>query len=268
MRAKPWPILAVAFIFIAAPLFNILWSANLNHTTVYDYLEYIYFSHSLLDKVVWIFLPIITGFSILRFRSWSYFLLLFFICFISAYYYLDFKENQTMSLITFLLFQSVNIIIGVYFLLPSVRNVYTKPQLRWWEQKPRYVLEHPVIIEASHQISPGLIKNISIGGMLIETELSMSKGDRFKIIFEMYQKKFELESQVAHVGNDGLGVFFTKILPSEESFESLISQMAQHGYPLRTPPPLALESFKDWIKDLVRGKGFTPKTESKKKQAP
>lgn len=262
MRVKPWPILLIAFIFTTAPLFNIGISSYLNKVAIIDYLQYIYFNHSLVENLLWILLPIITGFSILRFRTWSYILVLSFIFLISVKFYFDYSQNATMSLALFLGFESINIIIALYFLHPAVRNVYTKPSLRWWEQKPRYLLDQAVMVETKNQVSPGFIKNISVGGLLLQSELPFENNDFFRVNFEIFQKKFSIVCQVIHKGQEGYGVFFTEVKPSQNELNKTVDQMAMQGFPLRTPRPSKSESFKSWTKDLTKGKGIIPRPDT------
>jgi hypothetical protein len=266
MRVRPWPIIIIALIHIFAPVFNVYFSARLNHANFIDYLEYLLANKHILENVFWIVLPVIIGVSILQFRRWSYFLLMAFTLVVSVIFIREWWTTP-MPLATFLSLQTFNVIVIVYFLLPSVRNVYLKPSLRWWEQKPRYLIDQPILVETQHATSSGFIRNLSEGGALIDINLNFSRGDRFPLSFEIFQKKFVLEAQVVHKGNEGYGTFFTKVNPSQNDLNKLIDQMAIQGYPLRTEIPHWRESFKTWFKSFVRGKGFVPQMEGQPQAA-
>jgi hypothetical protein len=267
MRVRPWPIIIIALIHIFAPIFNIGYSAHLNHVNFLDYLEYILVNKKPIENVFWIALPVITGCSILQFRRWSYFLLLSFTIIVSSIFIHDWWMSPKMPLTTFVFLESMNVVILGYFLLPSVRNVYLKPSLRWWEQKPRYLVDQPILIETPHATSSGFIRNISEGGCLIETNLEFSRGDIFKISFEIFQKKFTMQNQIIHKGHEGYGTFFTKVAPSQNDLNKLIDQFAVQGYPLRTEIPDWKQSLKLWLGGAVKGKGLLPQVEGQPQSA-
>ncbi len=261
MRVRPWPIIIIALIHIFAPIFNIYFSAQLNGVLFFDYLEYLFVNKHILENIFWMLLPLITGLSIFKFRKWSYLLLMAFTTATSVLLIQEWATSPKLPLQTFLILESVNVIIFCYFLLPSVRNVYLKPSLRWWEQKPRYLVDVPTLIETKNSTSTGTIRNISEGGGMIETTLDFSRGDIFNISFELFQKKFMMEVQVVFKGIDGFGTFFTKVSPSQNELNKVIDQLTTQGYPLRTERPNLKDSFKQWIKGAVKGKGLLPQPE-------
>lgn len=262
MRVRPWPIIIIALIHILAPFFNIYFSAQLNHVTFFDYSEYLILNNNFLENLFWFFLPFITGLSILKFRKWSYFLLLSFTTMTTILFFYEWLTSPKLPLQTFLFLESINVIIFAYFLLPSVRNVYLKASLRWWEQKPRYLVDIPVLVETKTATTTGSIRNISEGGALLESSVNFSRGDIFDLSFEFFQKKFKMTVQVVFKGAEGFGTFFTKVHPSQNELNKLIDQLAVQGYPLRTELPTLKESFVAWAKGVSRGKGLTPEPES------
>lgn len=263
MRVRPWPIIIIALIHIFAPLFNIYFSAELNQVGVLDYLEYLLRNKNIAENLFWIVLPFVTGISILQFKKWSYLLVM---CFTLATTFLFVQEwisSPQLPLKTFLLLQSANLATFGYFLLPSVRNVYLKPALRWWEQKPRYLVDLPITINKKDLVSDGIIKNISEGGAMIQASLDFSRGDIFNVSFEIFKKKFTAETQVIFKGPEGYGTFFTNVTPSQNELNKVMDQLAIRGYPLRTQKPNLKENFKYWMKDAVKGKGLIPHVESR-----
>jgi hypothetical protein len=263
MRVRPWPIIIIALIHIFAPLFNIYFSAKLNQATFFDYLEYLLRNKNIAENLFWIVLPFVTGLSILKFKKWSYLLVIGFTLATSFLFLQEWITTPQLPLRTFALLQTMNLAMICYFLLPSVRNVYLKPSLRWWEQKPRYLVDVAIDIQGKNSFGPGKIKNISEGGAMIETSLDFSRGDIFKITFEMFQKKFTAEAQVIFKGFDGFGTFFTEVTPSQNELNKLMDQLAVQGFPLRTERPNLKENFKYWMKGAVRGKGLTPQIETR-----
>ena len=263
MRVRPWPIIIIALIHIFAPVFNIYFTTKLNGVTFFDYLEYLLMNKHILENIFWILLPTITGLSILKFRKWSYFLLIIFTTTTSIFFIQEWATSPKLPLQTFIFLETINLVIFCYFLMPSVRNVYLKPSLRWWEQKPRYLVDIPTLIETKNSTSTGIMRNISEGGGMIETTLDFSRGDIFKISFEIFQKKFNMETQVVFKGIEGFGTFFTKVSPSQNELNKVIDQLTVQGYPLRTERPNLKESFTQWIRGAVKGKGLLPQTETR-----
>lgn len=263
MRVRPWPIIIIALIHILAPIFNVYFSAQLNGVGFYDYLEYLFMNKHILENAFWMLLPLITGVSIFKFRKWSYFLLMGFTIATSTLFIQEWLSSPKMPLSTFLILETINLIIFCYFLLPSVRNVYLKPSLRWWEQKPRYLVDINGLIEIKNSTSTGIIRNISEGGVMIETVLDFSRGDIFNLSFEIFQKKFVMQTQVVFKGTEGFGTFFTKVSPSQNELNKVIDQLAVQGYPLRTERPNLKENFKHWLKGAIKGKGLFPQTEAR-----
>ena len=98
---------------------------------------------------------------------------------------------------------------------------------------------------------------------MIETSLDFSRGDIFKASFEIFQKKFQTETQVVFKGLEGFGTFFVKVTPSQNEINKVIDQLAVQGYPLRTELPSLKESFKMWAKGAVKGKGLIPQAETR-----
>jgi hypothetical protein len=107
------------------------------------------------------------------------------------------------------------------------------------------------------------MKNISEGGCFIETKANISKLDRFVLSFEIFQKKFNTESQAVYIGADGIGTFFMEIHPSQNELSKIIDQLANQGYPLRTPRPKWNESLIDWLKKAIKGQELIPKMDTK-----
>ncbi len=263
MRVKPWPILIIAFIHIFAPLFNILWSASMNGVSVSDYIEYISYNQHLLENVFWYIIPMIAGFSILRFRRWSYTLIVSFTLLSSALLAYEFWTSPQYPLPLFALFELTNLAVFTYFLLPAVRNVYLNKNLRWWEQQPRYLIDHQVELKYKDKSYSGIMRNISEGGCLMETAAPVERQDSLLLVFDIFQKKIQTESQVVFKGREGVGVFFTTVYPSQNDLNKLIQEMANQGFPLRTPRPKWNESLREWILSLLKGKGFVPQLDTK-----
>ncbi len=261
MRVKPWPIIIIALVHILAPVFNVILSATLNGVEVLDYLEFLIYNKKPIENIFWIVLPVVTGLSILRFRKWSYFLLLTFTSATSILFLFEWIASPKFPLEVFVLLESVNVIIFIYFLLPPVRNVYLNPSLRWWEQKPRYLVDFKTQLESKSTVANGVIKNISVGGALIQTPMPLNRSDIFDIKFEAFQKEYQIRAQVIFKADNTFGSFFIKVSPSQKDLNELIDNLVIQGFPLRTPVPTLKQSFITWIKELLRGRGFVPRRE-------
>ncbi len=268
MKQRPWPIVIIALVCIMAPIFNLIYSAEILNKSLFHYVMLIGATKTIFEIVTWILLPILVGLSILLFNNWSYY---FFLAFMIAVTALCFNEWHThpekFSLSMFLFFECFNLMAMGYFLLPSVRIIYFTPQIRWWQQKPRFECAiEATLKESSKKTATCKIKNIAIGGVLFNTKEEYKLKDVFDISFKIENVAVEAFGRVVHKGSDGYGFMFLEVKSNYQDFKRVINDLKNKGYKTRFELPHWTEGFVTWAMTFLKtGKGLVPKTDNLKK---
>ncbi len=265
MRIRPWPIVIIAFVCILAPIFNIVYSASLVNKGYVDYFRIIFEYRPLWEICIWFLLPILVGISILAFNNWSYYLFLGFMAVVLFFTYDQwrmFPERFSFSLM--LLAQCLNLIAIGYFLHPSVRMIYFKPQLRWWQQKPRFICDLAAAFADRNGQHDCRIKNVSEGGVLLSTQKTIQSDDIITVKFSIPGCDVQAIGKSVHKGLDGYGIMFQEINSDLKAFKLAMKSLPEKGFKPRVETLPWTSSLKDWFFTLVKtGKGLIPKTDKK-----
>ncbi len=188
-----------------------------------DYLQKSF--QSTLEMILFLILFPIGGIAVYAVRKWSY--PVFFLVTAWAFYgnYKTWYYNPDALPIWLLIIATILNFVGVaYILIPEVRKVYMDPSLRWWESKPRYLVDIDNLNQ-SNEIS-GKIFNISEGGvfMVPNEKLHLTIGDRIQLKFAYEGLDMELNGEVVHFNPQylkGYGIRF-------EEFNKDIKQSAKN----------------------------------------
>lgn len=268
MRIRPWPIVLVAVICMIAPIFNFIYSALILNKSLVDYYHMIFRLTHPAELAIWFLLPPLVGLAIFAFNKWSYFLFLGFMSVISIWTAYEWSIHTTkFSTTSFLLFELVNCLVIAYFLLPGIRFIYFTPQVRWWEQKPRYLVSIPAKVRVGHQEHKCEIRNISEGGALVYCTTPLEATLDFDLNFNLQGTAFNMQGNIVHAGKDGYGCVFADFTPSVKDYKKAIYQLKKSGVPQRTPPPPWQKSLWNWIKTFLKtGKGLVPESQDDKKK--
>ncbi|HEY8270342.1 MAG TPA: PilZ domain-containing protein [Pseudobdellovibrionaceae bacterium] len=260
MKRKPWPIILLALLHVFAPLGNLLMNSYRSGRSI----ELTWnFWHYTLPKSLfftYVFLPPLAGVLIYICRRWSYWcyvgcLSLIFLGNVYGFW----TSVNWINFVTLFMVLLVDVLVVAYFVVPSVRQVYFDPRMRWWETAPRYDFEVPAAMNGQASV----IKNISEGGALVEAPSSYSEGQGVELTWSYKGESFSLSGKVVYrkpVNSlYGFGVRFDSTSQVQKTMKPLIALLHKEKRMIRNLPGPE-DSFTAWVKKLiVNREGLFPK---------
>jgi hypothetical protein len=212
--------------------------------------------------------PIIATYAIYSVKKWSYSLLVISVLWVFG----NSLKNIGADLTTLQVFFSMvmPLLFGLfvlgYFLTPSVRRTYFDPNLKWWEAKPRYIVDIPFTAKNDTKNIEASIKNVSEGGVLIETTEVLEREEQFQMnfIIEGYELNSLAKIIFKNPNNNEYGVQF---INNNESFKNQVKdsiRLLKENNTKRSREPIPWKSdFIAWYEKLRKtGKGLTPEIPS------
>jgi hypothetical protein len=261
MKRKPWAIIILSLLHILAPVGNLLMNAWRSHRTLAD--QWMYWTTFLPKHLFlsYVLIPPIAGLLIFLCRRWSYWAYMFCMFLLLALNVYAFTTDAHMG--TFLALVGVvvvDIFAVAYFVVPSIQQVYFDPRMRWWEAAPRYRFGAHGKVDGAI----ALIKNLSIGGLLLETSAPLAQGQKVEVSWDYEGSNYQARGEVAYSVSAGYGIRFADNGVDQKSLKSLIKNL--HGKSMlvteRLPGPE--EAFGPWLKGLLtRGEGLFPRSPKK-----
>jgi hypothetical protein len=208
MNHKPWPILTLALFQWVSPIGDWLTSSLASHLSPIGYLALAVSQEGVSGYLLHSWVPsIVAGFAVFRVKPWSY--PLFFLCILYSSYRTGISVEGAFGTNPHVWFNHlgsgalglfplvINLSLGAWFLLPSVRKPFLDPSLRWWEASPRFeiTLSARIFLVMSPAVNPAVngkkeisakIRNLSHGGALLElrSHKSLKNGDRLLLGFQ------------------------------------------------------------------------------------
>lgn len=258
MNHRPWPIVVIAVFHILAPVINFYFSARILGLGTTDYLS-LQLKHSLFSLWTWVLLPIIAGISLLTFRLWSYYC---FIAFMGLVFLYTLRQRllypHRVSLTLFMFLEFINITVILYFLSPQVRRIYINKRIRWWQQKPRYLIKQKAVLKTADGNVSTMVENISEGGAYVVTDKPLSENSVVQLEFEAFGNTLKLEALVIHAYKSGYGLLFRPAM-FQKTLKKTLNEWKKQNVPVRGKRLSTLESFKHWARDLFKtGHGLFP----------
>src|SRR5262249_5789447 len=132
-------------------------------------------------------LPVVAGVAVYAMKAWSYPVFLS----ISGWtIYSNVKFLQSFSgsyalpvVATFFVLDFT--FVSYFLLLPTVRKIYFDSRLRWWEQKPRYLVEVSGSIhrQGSSNAKSFFTLDLSEGGVLVKTKEQFTMHEPLELTF-------------------------------------------------------------------------------------
>lgn len=272
MRHKPWPVIILALLHIFAPVGNIVFNSFVSNLSVVNYMNTFFRPENWARALVVILVPILGGVLIYLCRKWSYLLYIALMASPLVYNYLSWRLQPTAEFSFYLtLFSILNLLAVGYFLLPQVRQIYFDPRLRWWETKPRFKAEFDAQIAWGDKQAKGEIKNISEGGLFVNTDLKVDTNGLVKVSFEHDKKNYSFNGEVVYSNpNDSQQGYGIKLTPGENDLKSLndlIKSLNLSGAIITSRVPTMEDSFSYWLKRLInQRKGLVPDVGVSKKK--
>jgi Tfp pilus assembly protein PilZ len=273
MRTKPWPLILLAILQILSPAGTILFNA-----WALD-VKPIYVLRWLLEKPALqifesLFLMPIAGVAIYQMKAWSYAI---FLAAMSWSFAANFRNwhyaVQSFPMWKGLLVYTFQILLAFYFMIPSVRKTYLDRSVRWWEAQKRFSLRLPVLLSFGKESASGVMKNISEGGILLQTEHPFESGQEVQIRFDVLEVRYEVPGQIRYAlslpqGERGYGVQFRHTAESYARFHQLIRGLSLIGIIDRDQAFKKpwYQGMRDWFVTLLKtGKGLTPEVKASRR---
>lgn len=271
MKRKPWPLIVLTLLHLFAPVGNIVANAIFANVSIAVYTRALFHPDELLRTFIFLCIPIVGGILIYVCKKWSYYLYLVLMTFPFCYSYMSWQAQPTVELGVYLIaFYLINLIVVGYFILPQVRQVYFDSRLRWWETQPRFKAEFETDFTWVDQKAKGEIKNLSEGGLFIETDLKMPAQSRIDIDFKYKEKRYALKGEVIYSRSSGTrvgyGVSLVNTDSSQDAVKELIKLLGEQGALITSRSPTEEDTFTYWIKRLMtQKKGWVPEADSPRK---
>lgn len=209
----------------------------------------------------YVVLPPLAGVFIYVCRRWSYWSYVFCLglVFLGNIYGFWTSVNWV-NFVTLFVVLLVDILVVAYFVVPSVRQVYFDPRMRWWETAPRYIFN----VEGTMNGQRGLIKNISEGGVLVEAPDSYPEGQIVELQWNQEGTPFSLPGKVVYqkpMGSTfGYGVRFEATPRLQKTMKPLLARLRKEKKLIRNLPGPE-DTFTAWLKKIVvKREGLFPKT--------
>ncbi len=254
MKQRPWPIVLLALFHVIAPLGNIVVNAWLAHIPLAYYLHILLAPGNRSTLFVFTLVPLIGAVLIYICRKWSYVAYIILMTIPFAYSLISYMRHTTLMMtVALILFYFVNIMVVGYFLLPTVRKIYFDPRMRWWETKPRYQTDFQCHVEHEGKQHWVEIKNISEGGVFLETPLEFPLGSPLKLFFRDPQGVLNLSGTIVYkrqLAPLGYGFKFTPESSKEPRLKGLIHKLQSDGAIVLGRVPGPEDSFVYWVRSL------------------
>lgn len=267
MRQKPWPLIILALLHIISPFANILVSGLMEGFGITESFTKAFTSELLWHNKFVILLPILAGLAIYACKKISFFI--YILCMIALIYINLYSMNLTtnynwiinLGVLTLL---SVDFALVYYFLAPTVRRIYFDRQIRWWENQPRYSMDHKCSFSADKdlklQVFSGEILNFSENGLFLKTNHKFEIEEKLKINFTFLEQDFEFQGQTVFnykAENSGYGIKFIHSKESPKKSKWIVKQLIAHGYKPTRLQQSEEDKFTNWLKKLLTtGEGF------------
>ncbi len=239
-------------------------SASLMNNDMNSYMKIIY-QHKTWWEIAYLSLSHpFASFAIFSIRKWSYPV---FLTVALVDLYLNFQTwrlfPNILTVPLLVVLTLCNIAFVSYFLLNAVRAPYFNPRVRWWEVKPRFLVNFTARIRGPVSKQKCLVIDISEGGIFVKTNLEFALGDTVKVELAFLNRIIEVQGKVVHCGKariKGYGIqFYENDKATMNSIGKVIEAIEAMGFATRAQKPTMLGDFKRWVKALLKtGRGWVP----------
>jgi hypothetical protein len=270
MRRRPWPIVILAFFqVLVEPFNNLFLNAWFSHTSPRIYLTYFLESKQWLTLCYLFILPPVMGISAYAMKKWSYYI------FVAGATWMLFHNfglvrEGNIRLSYAICFYIGNVGFVSYFLLPRVHAPYMNPKMRWWESKPRFLVDWPCRINTTEAegTTSCRVQDFSEGGIFILSSDSIPMNQVLEVRMSpdsneiIGLKAKPVFSRPVQTGL-GYGLQFVELDKNATKKLALISKsLRKSGNAFRNGQDDAWSAFKSWAMHLVTtGEGLLPDAE-------
>lgn len=278
MHRRPWPIVFLALIQLFTPIGSVYFSAVANHVSFGRMFMALWNYAPFVDQLTIFYLPIILAALIyftkrigLYFVTASVLLTVFFNV-------LEWKKsNGSVSLGMLIAVSAVNLLLVAYLLLPSVREIFLNPSIRWWEHAPRYIVNWPATVLKNESDKKCHLNDVSIGGASLEMAPgNIARGDIVYLKFQFQERIFGMQCEVMYersvspeYSKYGLRRLAGAMTGETLSIQGLIDDLKKAKYPVTRPEADVKKSLVEWMKKASTSpKAWVPETPVKRASTP
>lgn len=266
MKNRPWPIVLLALFRILSPISSLFLNAWFIQMNPMKYLYRFITMGSMFNLFDFFILPVISGVAVFAMKPWSYPIFLSisaWTLYSNASFVIQVRETPGIWWVMSLFLLDF-MFVSYFLLLPTVRKVYFDSRLRWWEQKPRYLVELDGAVQTDPLSKPKhcSILDISEGGILIKTKDQFVMHEPVQLSFTCFHLAVRMKAVAVHEERSmgRYGFRFIDVPKTDQThLKRLIKALAMLQAPLRNPARMKLEEFLAWAKQLItQGKGWKP----------
>lgn len=270
MKTRPWPIVLLALVRILSPISSIFLNAWFIQMNPGLYLYRFLTKGELFNQIDFFVLPVVSGIAVYAMKKWSYPVFLSisaWTLFTNANFVMQVRNTPGIWWVISLFILDFGFV-SYFLLLSTVRKMYFDSRLRWWEQKPRYIVELDGELQKDPMSKPMQcsILDISEGGILIKTKDSFVMHEPVQLSFTCFHLPIRVKAVPVHYepSMNRYGFQFTDIPRSERSnLKRLVKALSILQAPLRSTKKSKFSDFMAWAKLLVtQGKGWAPELAS------
>jgi len=227
MKKRPLSIYILTALHLLAPLFTVISSRLIKNQSLA--IDTLFTMESVAANWPGYILPIIGALCIYLCKKWS---MVAYLITMTALFIISFINFQSEasggSLALLTLVWAVNISVVIYFLRPALRQIYTDPKIRWWEQSQRYNSSLDAIFNFDEMQGEGEIINISKTGLLLKTDSPLNDNNQIDVKIKLSPDEFiSLSGQVIKHKQitQGFGVKFDKSSTNKKSAKQIINTL-------------------------------------------
>lgn len=270
MKRRPWPIIVLAVFHVIAPLGNFFFSAYNPNISYLTYFLALFDAPNIWTSICFLVLPVLAGVTIYLCKRWSIWAYLFLMSIVLMQSYIKVHPVNGAGLpIPPLMLILINMLVVVYFLVPTVRQIYFDPRLRWWESKPRYNVVYDAEIRYSNLTTSAAVKNISETGLFaIIKDAYPEDGASLEIHFKDGEQHYVVAGTAIHHMRQpkiGIGIKFSHTPESKKTLRFLTEKLEAEGKRISYRGGVTEEdSLLSWLKSLKKNpKNLFPNIEKK-----
>lgn len=263
MRRKHWAIVVLAFMHWLTPIGNIIFNSVLYQIPIQHYFRALFYTGNRIDFGMVVLLPLVAGTCIYLTKRWSFMLYIFVMCFPLIYTSMKWYENPSGKIgLSAVALYAVNILVVSYFMIPAVRRIYFDPRLRWWETKPRYLTDFQASISIDDKnLGTGHVKNISVGGLYLETDAQLELHKSVQVKFKFNDQEISLMAEpVFQKGTPpfGFGFQISRQEIKKSQLRKVVRSLQESSAIVQGRAPTPEDSFMAWIKQALHKSAWVP----------
>lgn len=261
MRSRPLPLIFLATLHIAVPVFNTAFSALLMKESYGTYLQTLVRESSFWALFCAFALYPIAGAAILAIKEWSYGLYTLSMG-IGFYHTVNSYQlmGQTTAIAIFVAANLISLALVTYFLLPLIRRSYFDRHIHWWQAKPRYQIELPAIMKGSFGECRCMIRDLSEGGVFIKFAKRLDPAEIPEISFSIFDQLVRVDCSIIYrraKGITGYGMQFRHTPQTKHQIKRIIRGIRLMGVQTAFGRTDWTDGFKNWATTLIKPKkGF------------